>query len=64
MTVLELCSYLSEWQFILIYKGSSDKIRFSGQVKDLPEEFYFDEVERIGIRVLNMTGPHLVVTAL
>ena len=63
MTVLELSSYLSEWQFILIY-GASNSIRFSGQVKDVPEEYFFDEVERIGIRVLNMTGPHLVVTAL
>lgn len=61
MTVLELSSYLSEWQFILIY-GASNSIRFSGQVKDVPEEYFFDEVERIGIRVLNMTGPHLVIT--
>lgn len=63
MTVLELSSYLSEWQFILIY-GASNSIRFSGQVKDVPEEYFFDEVERIGIRVLNMTGPHLVITTL
>lgn len=62
MTVLELCSYLSEWQFILIYKGASNKIRFSGQVKDLPEEMCLDKIDKIGIRVLNMTGPHLVVT--
>lgn len=61
MTVVKLCTFLSEWQHIIIYRDGIGELHYDGTVNQMPVEYYFEVIRRIGVNVIKGEGPHIVV---